>query len=132
MVKFMIVVSVGCGLGNQMFELAFARCLKKFFPNQYIKLDVKYAFPSVHNGIEVFKIFGLQEEIASLNDVNSLTKGFFLQGDRFEKRGIFDRVINSIVCHLSLYPSSFFIQKDFTEYYQKFFDITKGSVQEKC
>ena len=56
----MIIVSVGNGLGNQMFEYALYYKLKKIYSTQTIKLDTKYAFPKAHNGIEVKKQAGVR------------------------------------------------------------------------
>ena len=70
----MIIVSMGAGLGNQMFEYSFYTKLKKLYPDQKILFDAQYAFPPAHNGIEVFDIFGLKAEYACLKEIKKLVK----------------------------------------------------------
>lgn len=118
----MIIVSIGAGLGNQMFEYAFYVHLKKIYLNQEIKLDIKYAFPIAHNGIEIFDIFGLNAPEASFDEVMKLTKGYRLSGEGFNGMG----VLNRLKKNLRIKPSTMVIQKDFTEYYPEFFLINNN------
>ena len=52
----MLVVSLGAGLGNQMFQYAFYMQLKELYKEQTFKLDSQFAFPIAHNGIEILDI----------------------------------------------------------------------------
>lgn len=119
----MIVVSLGAGLGNQMFEFSFYEHLRRRFPKQSVKLDSNYAFPLAHNGIEIFDIFGISAEIATKNDVLNLTKGISLMG--MGECG--NSIIKRIRRKMGWYPHTLKIQKDFTEFYPDFFDINNDS-----
>lgn len=109
----MIIVSMGAGLGNQMFEYALITKLRVLYPSQEIKADTKHAFPFAHNGIEIFDIFGISEAAASKEEVVRLAGKLLLNGEGFEKKGI----ISKILSKTGLHPSTMFIQKDNTEYY---------------
>ncbi len=118
----MLIVSFGAGLGNQMFEYAFYQQLKSLHPDKEIKIDSKYAFPLAHNGIEVLRIFDLNVDFASLEDVISLTHGFFLAGEGFNGNHLMKRVLKK----LGLYPRTMKIQKDFSAFYPEFLDKDIG------
>lgn len=115
----MIIVSMGGGLGNQMFEYAFYYKLKKIYPNQIIKLDTRYAFPKAHNGIEVEKIFNLCSEKASRGEVKELIDKR-LAG---EYENIFITLVREIRKKIGLRKKSYLAQQDFTEYYPLFFNL---------
>lgn len=120
----MIIISMGAGLGNQMFEYSFYEALCRQYPNTEIKVDTKYAFPRAHNGIELFNIFNIKPKEASLEEIKKLVGLYPLKGDGYK----INRVASKIANVLKLYPKSLLLQKDFTEYYQEFFnlDITKN------
>lgn len=116
----MIIVSMGAGLGNQMFEYSFYYKLKKLYPNQKIFVDDKYAFPIAHNGIELFDIFGLSAEHADIKDIRKLIWNYPIAGNTYSN----NRLINFLTVYLRIYPKSLKIQKDFTEYYDSFFNLS--------
>lgn len=118
----MIIVSMGAGLGNQLFEYAFYTCLKEIYPDQIIKLDVEYAFPVAHNGVEIFDIFDLERLIATEEEVMSLTKGHYLCGKGMGKPGVYERVYR----RLGLRPRSMIIQDNYSEYYERFYNVGDG------
>lgn len=118
----MIVVSLGAGLGNQMFEFAFYEHLRRRFPKQSVKFDPNYAFPLAHNGIELFDIFGINADIATEDEVLKLTKGVGLRGCN-SSNSLIKRIRNK----LRLYPDTMRFQKDFSEFYSDFFDIKDES-----
>lgn len=115
----MIIVSIGSGLGNQMFEYSFYYKLKKVYPNQIIKLDVKYAFPIAHNGIEVEKIFNLHSEKAKQAEVKTLIDKR-LNGEYENPVITLGREIRK---RLGFVKKSYIRQKDFTQYYPHFFSL---------
>lgn len=56
----MIIIRYKGGLGNQMFQYAFAYAVKKRFPDEEISADVThYQLHNEHNGFELEKCFGL-------------------------------------------------------------------------
>lgn len=116
----MIIVSMGAGLGNQMFEYSFYTKLKKLYPDQKILFDAQYAFPPAHNGIEVFDIFGLKAEYACLKEIKKLVWNYPI----YENTRKNNKIINSFTTLLHLYPKSLKIQKDFTGYYEKFLKLS--------
>lgn len=118
----MIIISVGAGLGNQMFEYALYYKMKKIYPNQTIKLDTHYAFPLAHNGIEVEEIFNLQSEKASRSEVKALIDRK-LAG---EHENILITVIRMARRKIGLGKKSFLAQRDFTEYYPEFFNLDRN------
>ncbi len=116
----MIIISMGEGLGNQMFEYAFYTHIKKQYPNQEIKVDTTYAFEYIHNGIEIFDVFHLKTPpIAMREEVLKLARGYLLYGQGFEKKTIPERLIGKS----GYRPQSMVIQKDRTEYYENFFEL---------
>ena len=115
----MIIISIGAGLGNQMFEYAFYRQLIRRYPDTEIKVDTRYAFPMAHNGIEIFKIFNLKADTASLSEVKRLVGYYPFAGDGYKVNWFVSRIIR----RFCLYPKSLLIQKDFSEFYNAFFEL---------
>ena len=117
----MIIISMGAGLGNQMFEYAFYRQIKHLFPEQEVKVDTQYAFPLAHNGIEVFDIFNLDAPIASLDEVRRLASTHYLNGDKFQKKSL----TASLLRKARICRSSMLIQNDFSAFDNKFFNLDR-------
>ena len=115
----MIIISVGGGLGNQMFEYSFYYKLKKMYPSQIIKLDTNYGFPQAHNGIEVEKIFNLQSEKASYEEVKAVIDKKMVG----EYENIFISLMREIRKKTGLQKKSFLAQHDFTKYYPEFLNL---------
>ena len=79
----MKIVNIIGGLGNQMFQYAFAIALKKSNPNEDIFIDTqhynylfvkKYKTPNLHNGYELNKIFPNDEiKIAGIKELVRVT-----------------------------------------------------------
>ncbi|WP_286524837.1 MULTISPECIES: alpha-1,2-fucosyltransferase [Muribaculaceae] len=66
----MKIINILGGLGNQMFQYAFAISLKAEFPDETIKLNTKcYKGYPLHNGFELDNIFKVDIPIATLNDL---------------------------------------------------------------
>ena len=79
----MIIISIGGGLGNQMFEYAFYLMMKEIYPNVEIKLDIMHTFGYAHNGYEIEKIFGLKSEECSLNELMKLSDIYPIDGKNY-------------------------------------------------
>lgn len=119
----MIIISVGAGLGNQMFEYSFFLRMKSVYPETGIFIDPDYAFPSAHNGYELESVFGIQAEKTDKKNVFRYGDAAYLLNSS-EK----NLLVNKIRRKLGIKKSSFFAQKDFTEYYPELLslDISKS------
>lgn len=114
----MIIVSFGCGLGNQMFEYAFYLSLKYVYDNVVIKADTQYVLPNEHNGFELNYVFGIQMPESSLKEVMKYSD--FIPR---KKRFLLYRIIRFITKKLGFIKKSYYIQKDYTEYYSDVYDL---------
>lgn len=56
----MIVVCIGQGLGNQMFQYAFYLAVRETYKEQEVLLDLDNMLGKAHNGFELDRIFGIQ------------------------------------------------------------------------
>ena len=118
----MIIISMGAGLGNQMFEYAFYLRLKHLYPDRLIKVDTKYAFPYAHNGIELFDLFSLHPMVATKEEVLKLASRHVLNGDEFQEKGIVSKVIR----YFRLFSNTMLVQRDYSEYYPKFLQLEEN------
>ena len=70
----MKIVNIIGGIGNQMFQYAFALALKEINPGEDIKLDISHFKEySLHNGFEIERNFGSLLPYASSSDLRKLT-----------------------------------------------------------
>lgn len=114
----MIIISFGCGLGNQMFEYAFYLSMKKVYPNVEIKADMQYALPIEHNGYELEKIFGICIEESTLREVLKYSEYI-----PRKKKYFMLRVLRFIRKKFGRAKKSFYVQKDFTEFYSDVYSL---------
>lgn len=70
----MKIVNIIGGIGNQMFQYAFALSLKEKFPDEEIKLDISHFHGyGLHNGFEIEKVFGSLLPIATKKNLKKIT-----------------------------------------------------------
>lgn len=90
----MNIVAISGGLGNQMFQ--YALCMAYKHRGIQIKLDIsKYSYYKIHNNYELHKIFGVDDEIAILEEIklygyrrdNRLIR--WMQKTRFCKKSVY-------------------------------------------
>lgn len=73
MLKIKIVNIIG-GIGNQMFQYAFALSLKKHFPEEEILIDTSHFNGyGLHNGFEIDRVFGAELRVASGKELRKVT-----------------------------------------------------------
>lgn len=115
----MIIISIGGGLGNQMFEYAFYEMMKKQYPNEEIKLDIMHIFGPAHNGYEIEKIFQLHAGDCDLKELRKLS-GMCPVDAKYYK--FFKKVYN---LRRKIFGSkkSCMVQEDFTKYYEEYFHL---------
>lgn len=121
-IRKMIIISFGGGLGNQMYEYAFLMKMKTLYPNQKFKIDTKYSFKLAHNGYELDRVFGIKEEQCTCFEYHNLSESSyeainikFIRELLYFLRKIKWRVIGK--------KKSFIQQKDFTAYEESFFNL---------
>ena len=73
----MFVVGFGDGLGNQMFQYAFYKAIKRNYINNIVKMDICYIYgPPMHNGYELDDIFSIKGETVRHYDALKLADYF--------------------------------------------------------
>lgn len=71
----MKIVKIIGGLGNQMFQYALYLSLKKIYPKEVIKIDTTlFDSYKLHNGFELRKVFGIEAEYATKEEINHLSR----------------------------------------------------------
>jgi hypothetical protein len=122
----MIIISVGFGLGNQMYEYAFLQMLTHLYPNCKFRIDTKYSFDSAHNGYELNKVFGISAQQCTLLD-------FMRYSDIYPHNlgplSLFLKIIYKIKHVFLPAKKSFLKQTDYTEFYPSFLSLDNISPQ---
>lgn len=65
----MLIVALNGGLGNQMFQYAFYLACCEHYKDIIIKVDTSMLKKSVHNGLELVDVFGINLDICERKDV---------------------------------------------------------------
>lgn len=115
----MIIISIGGGLGNQMFEYAFASKIKSVYPGCELKLDISNVSEPAHNGYELEAVFGIKEKQASTREIKKLT-GLCLPGENWR---LARRCYRKLGALSGKYRNTFLAQTDFTKYEERFFSL---------
>lgn len=117
----MLIVCFGDGLGNQMFQYAFYRALKKEYVNNDVYMDIFRIYGGyIHNGFELDKIFNIE-----INEVQ-LEKALRL-ADFWPQSKLLYRLMNKIhgVRRYVFGPKSSHIkQDDPTAFYPEVFNLS--------
>lgn len=92
----MKIIYIFDGLGNQMFQYAFYKKMKKLYKNVYGNLDSFKRDKKIHNGYELYNIFGIK-----IDEKKIILDGFFSRV-RLKKLTIIHRIIHKILKKLKL------------------------------
>ncbi len=114
----MIIIGLGCGLGNQMFQYAFYLSMKKRYPEAEIKIDSRYAFIEEHNGIEIDRVFGITIPKCKLEERRKFSEIPL-------NKSILARLFFKIRNTTGIHKKSFYKQRDYTEYYPEVYDFNE-------
>ncbi len=87
----MIIISIGGGLGNQMFEYAFYEQLKRKYPNTEIKLDILNTMGDQHNGYELKDVFGIDASECTVDELRGLSDIYPATGKNYKFHKFFER-----------------------------------------
>lgn len=119
----MLVVSIGYGLGNQMFEYAYVQKLRDLYPNYEILIDTEYAIPRAHNGYELGRIFGINEKQCTIWDFYRLSDEY---PHNIDNKALFllIKYIRKIQKHL-FKKKSYIRQGDYTEFFPDLLKFSK-------
>lgn len=92
----MKIIYIFDGLGNQMFQYAFYKKMKKLYKNVYGNIDTFKRDTKIHNGYELKRIFNV-----NIEEKNILFDSFFSRV-RLKKINFFQKVIHKILRSLNL------------------------------
>lgn len=91
----MRIIYIFDGLGNQMFQYAFYKKMKKIYKNVYGNIDTFNRDMKIHNGYELNRVFGIDIE-----EKNIIFDNFFSRV-RLKKITIFHKIIHKILKELN-------------------------------
>jgi len=120
----MLVVSIGYGLGNQMFEYAYVQKLRSLYPDYEILIDTEYAIPKAHNGYELNRIFWINERQCTIQDFYRLSAEY---PHNIDNKGLFlfIKYIRKIQKHVLKRKKSYIRQGDYTEFFPELLKFDK-------
>ncbi|MCM1263820.1 MAG: alpha-1,2-fucosyltransferase [Butyrivibrio sp.] len=117
----MLVICIGDGLGNQMFQYAFYYAIKKRYPDNRVTVDICNYYGSVnkHNGYELERVFGIHLLVCDERTASVLAD--FIPNSRH-------KIMNKLFqARRVLFGNkeSFITQDDPTVYYQEVFELNR-------
>lgn len=115
----MIIISIGGGLGNQMFEYAFYSMFKYLYPDAEVKLDIMHTLGDNHNGYELEKIFGVRGRGMYRGGTKGLSDIYPVDGPHYKYHHFLERIRYRIFGH----KATCIVQEDFTVYEDRFFHL---------
>jgi hypothetical protein len=120
----MIIVSIGGGLGNQMYQYAFCTQLKRLYPDTEIKLDILNTMGDQHHGYELKEVFGINAPECTLDELRELSDIYPADGKHYK----FHKLIERFRHKFFGMRNTCLQQKDGTIFYDSFFrlDIDKS------
>lgn len=82
-----MIVKITGGLGNQMFQYAFAKATQKKFHINKMQLDIDfYNDKKIHNGFELKKIFSINEKYCKQGSIQKYIDKIFVKYGYFKKK----------------------------------------------
>lgn len=120
----MIIISIGGGLGNQMYEYAFYEQLKQVYPDTDIKLDILNTMGNQHNGYELREVFGINAPECTMDELRELSDIYPVGAKNYKLHKFIERFRHKLLGM----RKTCLKQDDGTVFYDAFFhlDINKS------
>lgn len=116
----MFIVCFGDGLGNQMFQYAFYKSIKKCYSQSNVKMDIFHIYGSrIHNGFELEKIFSITKEECCKTDALILADYFGDHSNKYPIINFLFRIRRLIFGK----KESYIVQEDATVFYEQVYKL---------